>query len=198
MFDEGFQKGYFVKTPRGKTGITSWWQGGNSGIIDVTNPEAAQWWTDRLKKLQSDTGVDSYKFDAGETNWLPDSPSFANDDTQLWPQLYSTKYVETCAQFGGMIETRTAHLNQKQPIFIRMLDKDSRWGYDNGLRSMIPTLLQFGIVGYPFVLPDMIGGNAYSDGLPSKELYVRWMQANIFMPSVQFSLVPWNYDQEVI
>lgn len=96
-----------------------------------------------------------------------------------------------------MIETRTAHLNQKLPIFIRMLDKDSRWGYNNGLKSMIPTLLQFGIVGYPFVLPDMIGGNAYSDGMPSKELYVRWMQVNIFMPAVQFSIVPWKYDAEV-
>jgi len=42
----------------------------------------------------------------------------------------------------------------------------------------------------------MIGGNAYG-GRPSKELYIRWMQANVFMPSVQFSLVPWDYDDEV-
>ena len=51
-----------------------------------------------------------------------------------------------------------------------MLDKHSTWGYDNGLKSMIPTALVMGIVGYPFVLPDMIGGNGYpqeniSDGL---------------------------------
>jgi alpha-glucosidase (family GH31 glycosyl hydrolase) len=77
-----------------------------------------------------------------------------------------------------------------------MLDKDSKWGYDNGLQSLIPTLLHFGIVGYPFVLPDMIGGNAYGDK-PSAELYVRWMQANAFMPSVQFSIVPWDYDSSV-
>lgn len=62
---------------------------------------------------------------------------------------------------------------------------------------MIPTLLHMGIVGYPFVLPDMIGGNAYGDEKPSKEMYVRWMQVNIFMPAVQFSLAPWNYDAEV-
>ena len=37
-------------------------------------------------------------------------------------------------------------------------DKSSTWGYDNGLKSMVTTLLQFGLVGYPFVLPDMIGG----------------------------------------
>ena len=53
-----------------------------------------------------------------------------------------------------------------------------------------------GLLGYPFVLPDMIGGNAY--GLrPGKELFVRWAQANAFMPALQFSILPWNYDEEV-
>jgi alpha-glucosidase (family GH31 glycosyl hydrolase) len=61
-------------------------------------------------------------------------------------------------------------------------------------------------LGYPLVLPDMIGGNGYNitnDPLhestyPEKELFVRWLQANIFMPGMQFSFVPWLYDQEVI
>ena len=48
------------------------------------------------------------------------------------------------------------------PIFTRLMDKDSHWGRDNGLRSLIPSVLFYGIVGYPFVLPDMIGGNAYN------------------------------------
>jgi alpha-glucosidase (family GH31 glycosyl hydrolase) len=74
-----------------------------------------------------------------------------------------------------------------------MLNNDSRWGYDNGLQSLIPTLLHFGVVGYPFLLPDMIGGNAYGDdGFPSAELYVRWIHANAFMPSVQLAIVPWD------
>ena len=33
--------------------------------------------------------------------------------------------------------------------------------------------------------------------LPPRELFVRWMQANVFMPAMQFSFVPWQYDQEV-
>ena len=33
--------------------------------------------------------------------------------------------------------------------------------------------------------------------LPPKELFVRWMRANVFMPAMQFSFVPWQYDQEV-
>lgn len=85
---------------------------------------------------------------------------------------------------------------QDVAIFFRMLDKDSNWGYDNGLKTLVPTLLQFSLEGYPFVLPDMIGGNGYGDH-PDRELFVRWMQANVFMPAMQFSYTPWDYDQEV-
>jgi hypothetical protein len=38
------------------------------------------------------------------------------------------------------------------------------------------------------VLPDMIGGNAN----PSAELLARWTQANTFMPTMQFSYLPWE------
>lgn len=41
------------------------------------------------------------------------------------------------------------------------MDKDSVWDYQNGLKTIIPAALLFGILGYPFVLPDMIGGNGY-------------------------------------
>ena len=53
--------------------------------------------------------------------------------------------------------------------------------------------MQMNMVGYPFVLPDMIGGNGYNDNTPDEEIFVRWLQANVFMPSLQFSYVPWDY-----
>ena len=106
-----------------------------------------------------------------------------------------------------------------------MLDKDTYWGSNNGLATLIPTLLHFGLIGYPFVLPgfikhrdidlfiyskfqiphtlkkmyslDMIGGNGYNTILPDRELFIRWMQANVFMPAMQFSYTPWDYNEEV-
>lgn len=41
------------------------------------------------------------------------------------------------------------------------------------------------------VLPDMIGGNGYTEK-PTPELMVRWTQANTFMPTMQFSYLPWE------
>lgn len=88
-----------------------------------------------------------------------------------------------------------------------MGDKESRWGFDNGLSTLIPTVLTMGILGYPYILPDMIGGNGYvydadnpftATELPGKELYIRWLQVTSYMPAMQFSFVPWQYDEEVV
>jgi myogenesis-regulating glycosidase len=75
-----------------------------------------------------------------------------------------------------------------------MHDKDTRWELNNGLRSVVTTLLQMNIVGYPMVLADMIGGNGYGSDVVTAELFIRWLQASTFMPSLQFSYVPWQFN----
>lgn len=105
--------------------------------------------------------------------------------------------MRTVAAFGDLVEVRSGQNTQDLPIFMRMIDKDSEWTYNNGLPTLVTTLLQLNMVGYPLVLPDMVGGNGYQ-GAPDKELFIRWLQANVFMPSIQFSYVPWDYDAETI
>lgn len=65
-----------------------------------------------------------------------------------------------------------------------------------GLDSILPVALNFSLLGYNFNMPDMIGGNGYSEGRPTKELYIRWMQANLFLLTMQFSYAPWDFDNE--
>ncbi|XP_021967900.1 myogenesis-regulating glycosidase isoform X2 [Folsomia candida] len=199
MFVTALQAEYLVKDGKGKAGISSWWVGDNTGSLDVTNPAALAWWLGRLAQLEVTTGIEGFKFDAGEITYLPYSILLTGNQN-LVPNLYTTKAVEAYAGFGKLVEARVGRLNQGLPMFFRMNDKRSLWGYQVGLKSMIPTALQFGIIGYPFVLPDMIGGNAYDEGWPSKELYIRWMQVNVFMPAVQFSIVPWDdhFDDETV
>ena len=55
---------------------------------------------------------------------------------------------------------RAAWNNQGLPIFVRMMDKDSTWTEEKGIKTLIPTALTFSILGYPYILPDMIGGTA--------------------------------------
>ncbi|XP_013398193.1 myogenesis-regulating glycosidase [Lingula anatina] len=183
--------------------LITWWNK-IAALLDVTNHNATAWFLNKMKNLQTTYGVSSFKFDGGEVNWLPKHylthVLYSNPDsyTKLWAEI-AYKSDTTVRHQEVRVGTRTQHL----PIFVRMMDKDSTWGYDNGLRTVIPDALTFGLLGYPFVLPDMIGGNAYNGSLtglayPSRELFVRWLQVNVFLPSIQFSIPPWLYDDDVI
>ena len=68
-----------------------------------------------------------------------------------------------------------------------MLDKESTF---NGLQSLIPTALTMSLAGYHFILPSIIGGNSLHH--ITEELFIRWLQAYTFLPSMQFSILPWN------
>jgi len=98
------------------------------------------------------------------------------------------------------VQVRGGYRTQQLPVFVRMLDKWSTWGDDNGLRTVIPTALASGILGYLFVLPDMIGGNGVLGGRakPDRELFVRWLELTAFLPAMQFSFLPWKYDAETV
>lgn len=74
----------------GTTLLTHWWNGDKAGIIDFTSAEAAAWWGKRLLDLQQETGIDSFKFDAGESSWLPENYTLQVDE-QFWPNAYSIK-----------------------------------------------------------------------------------------------------------
>ncbi|XP_067941502.1 myogenesis-regulating glycosidase-like [Watersipora subatra] len=196
-FEEGTERGFLVKDrDRDAVGLMKWWQGVGA-VVDFFNSEAQEWYMTRLRNLQS-YGIDSFKFDGGEYIYMP-------ADMQHNPNLLTKRYVQMAAKFGGMTETRAAYRNQDSGIYLRMMDKHSCWGFDNGLKSMIPSALHLSIIGYHFILPDMIGGNAMVNDeelfdkvsiLPEKELYIRWFQLVTFLQSMQISISPWQYDEE--
>lgn len=114
------------------------------------------------------------------------------------PHTITSAYIRTVATFGELVEVRSGFQTQDLPVFVRMIDKDSKWTWNNGLPTLVTTLLQLNMNGYPLVLPDMIGGNGYDNSPPNKEMFIRWLQANVFMPSLQFSFLPWDYDAATI
>ncbi|XP_062540007.1 myogenesis-regulating glycosidase-like [Armigeres subalbatus] len=197
-YSDALRNDYLVANHNGQT-AAQWWNSEPNGSahLDLTKPQVAEWFTNRLKNLQTETGVSSFKFDGGEPSWMPDDPVL-NGPRSKHPFMIADSYLRTVAKFGNLAEVRSARRTQDLPIFVRMNDKFSEWGWHNGLPTLIPTLLMMNMVGYPLVLPDMVGGNGYFNQYPSKEMFIRWLQATVFMPSIQFSFVPWDYDEETV
>ncbi|KAF4527887.1 hypothetical protein B566_EDAN012299 [Ephemera danica] len=197
-FDAWRAAGYFVHDEAGNV-WTQWWNGARAAIVDFTNPNASSWFVNRLLALKAISEMDAFKYDAGETGWLP-YPYILNADYALQPNIYTADYMRALdiPELGPLTEVRVGFETQDLPIFVRMVDKDSLWSIRNGLRSIVTTLLNMNMVGYSTVLPDMIGGNGYLLTSVTPELFVRWLQATTFMPSIQFSYVPWQFQDAQI
>lgn len=141
FYSEALNKGYFVLNHDGNPDV-SWWNSGGSlsaAHIDFTKTEAAEWYAARLRHLQTTSGVDSFKFDAGETSWAPSDPVL-NATYEMHPNALTVSFVNTVVKFGSIIEVRTAHRQQNIPVYVRMLDKDSNWSWNNGLPTLVTTV----------------------------------------------------------
>ncbi|CAG9820285.1 unnamed protein product [Phaedon cochleariae] len=87
--DEGVENGYFVVDSNNKTN-GSWWNSNDAHQIDFTNPQAAEWWSARLRKLQANPSV------------------YRSVPQEAVPNILTSSYIRTCAKFGDLIEVRSA------------------------------------------------------------------------------------------
>ncbi len=91
VFKELKEKGYLLKRPDGSLWQWDKWQPGLA-IYDFTNPEACQWYADKLKGLVA-MGVDCFKTDFGER--IPtDVQWFDGSDPQKMHNHYAFIYNE--------------------------------------------------------------------------------------------------------
>ncbi|XP_020822569.1 myogenesis-regulating glycosidase [Phascolarctos cinereus] len=205
-FGEGVERGLFVREPTGRLpALVRWWNG-IGAVLDFTNPAAREWFQGHLRRLRTQYSISSFKFDAGEVSYLP--RDFSTFRLLADPNLWSRRYTEMALPFFSLAEVRVGYQSQNISCFFRLIDRDSVWGHELGLRSLIPAVLTISMLGYPFILPDLIGGNAVpgntageggrNTGIPERELYVRWLEVAACMPAMQFSIPPWLYDQEVV
>ncbi|XP_028314425.1 myogenesis-regulating glycosidase-like [Gouania willdenowi] len=202
-FGIAVEKELFVREPSGELPALVRWRNGIGGILDFTNPSARDWFSSQLRTLKNRYNVASFKFDAGETSHLP--RQFSTLVPLSDPSTFSHRYTEMAVPFSERAELQVGHQSQNISCFFTIIDRDSVWGHELGLKSIIPTILTISVLGYQFVLPDVIGGNAYpnrteggKDGLPDRELYIRWLELSAFMPVMKFSIPPWAYDDEVV
>lgn len=159
LFDEGKEKGYFLKKPNGDVWQTDDWQPGMA-IVDFTNPEACRWYSEKLKELIK-MGVDCFKTDFGER--IPtDVVYFDGSDPQKMHNYYTYLYnktvyetlQETFGKGNAVVFARSATVgSQKFPV---------HWGGDclASYESMAETLrggLSLSLCGFGFWSHD-IGG----------------------------------------
>jgi len=197
-FSEEYDTGYLVPNAAG-TGpaLLRWWDG-VAGLVDLSNPQAVQKYAGRLQRLVDEYGFDGFKFDGGDARYQPQGED-RNFHLPTTPSGYCDLYQQFIYDyFYDLAESRTAWLAQRFGTISREGGKDSVWDLDNGLAAMIALGLTQSLMGYPYLIPDMIGGRIRTRDadlpLPAATMFLRWVQASVLMPIMQYSWAPWNYD----
>lgn len=189
-FATATQRGYVIRREDEQPYIGQWWEG-SAAFLDVTNPAALDWHLGNLLRLKRETGINGYKFDAGEAMfYMHDNTKRMRHDA---PNLATQRYIQRAAEDFPASDIRSGWRSQSVPMLFRQWDKSTLWGFDNGLASCITGTITLNLLGYPFNVADMIGGNQYWENVADAELMIRWTQAVAPMPIIQFSLAPWRF-----
>ena len=90
-------------------------------------------------------------------------------------------------------EIRNAWRMQQMPVVVRLHDKMHEWG---ALARIVADMIGAGLIGQPFICPDMVGGGdwvAFIPGSPfEQELFIRSAQIHALCPMMQISASPWR------
>ena len=193
-FQEGVTKDYWVREARGQAPGLSKWNRGIATLLDVSNPNATEWLSNRLSVFQQKTDLDYFTFDYGEAKYLP--IDYKTENLLKNPCDYTTNYADLAYRMGNPTVMRSVFQSQGIPAVVQTIPKSPVWDYGNGMKSIIPTVLTLNIVGYPFVMLDM----AYSmtSQLPDTEIFIRWIEIAAFLPAMKIPVPLWKYDNETV
>ena len=194
VFDEAMGKGYFATNPNGDKQFAH-------GLIDLTNPEAVDWYKNKLIKPLLRMGVDVIKVDFGES--APPFFKYAGKDGAEMHNLYSLLYnkviyeatKEELGEENALIWARSAWAgSQKYPV---------HWGGDSGtdfgsMESSLKGCLNASLSGIPFWSSD-IGGFFFEC---NPILYTRWSQWGMFCSHARlhgfYTREPWDYGEKAL
>lgn len=202
LFDEGMEKGYFIKRTNGQVWQWDMWQPGMA-IVDFTNPEAYRWYQDKLEALL-DMGVDCFKTDFGERIPSEDVVYFDGSDPKKMHNYYTYLYNKCVYELlerkrgkgEAVLFARSATAGgQKFPV---------HWGGDcwSDYESMEESLrggLSLLMSGFGFWAHDIGGFESTS----TADVYKRWVAFGLLSSHSRLHgsssyRVPWLYDEEAV
>lgn len=206
VYNEGAEKGYFLKKSNGKLYVGKVWPG-ESVFVDYTKNDAANWWG-KLHGRLLDTGI------AGIWNDMNEPADFESRDGDKWRDVQNfdegqnSKHdkmrnlfalLECKATYEGLqnlrpnerpyIITRSGFAGIQRYATMWTGDCLSSW---SSLALCLPMFANLGLSGESFVGADCGGFSGRSDG----ELLCRWYQVACLTPMLRNHHEAGGYDQE--
>ena len=189
FYAQGEQKGFLVKNQRGGTYVVQT-IGFPTALVDLTNPDARDWFADIIAKQVLGVGASGFMADFGE--YLPmDSVLFkgkAARQHSRWPQLWAQTVRQACTQAGVpdcLSFFRSSYLGSPRNVPLMWAgDQMVNYAREDGMRNAVLGMLAGGVSGAPLWHSD-IGGYtsvnaAVTNFLRPPQLNARWAEMQAF------------------
>ena len=190
LFREGEEKGYFAKRHDGTTYLVDFGEF-YCGAVDLTNPEAFEWFKGIIKKYSIDIGIDGWMADFGE--YLPTddivlhSGKSAMVEHNHWPELWAKCNYEAVSETGNLgkivyFMRAGAAGSQKYCTLLWAGDQSVDFSRHDGLCTVISAALGSGMMGNGLSHSDIGGYTSLFGNVRTKEVFMRWAEMAAFTP----------------
>lgn len=185
----------FLRNEENDVAIVDWWNG-YSAILDLRKEADREYFGEKLNRLMREYGVDGFKFDGGSYDmYRPENIINGTPREDHDPKALNLAWNE----FGSKYEYheyKDTFMGGGKSTIQRLCDRGHRWDED-GINTLLPSAIMQGLMGHPFICPDMIGGGEWSYNIMpgfkvDEELFIRMAQASALFPMMQFSWAPWR------
>ena len=182
------EHGYLVKRPDGSDYLFDFGEF-TCGVVDLTRPEAYEWYKDAIKTNLIGFGLRGWMADFGE--YLPtDAVCCGGDGWALhnrWPALWAKcnrEAVEESGMLGKCVFYMRAGAAETQRYATLMWagDQNVDWSPDDGLPSAITAALTLGMSGFGLNCSDIGGYTTLFHLRRDEELLMRWLEFACFTP----------------
>lgn len=189
---EAAKRGYLTKDAQGKDYHVEFGEF-YAGVIDLTNPEAYDWYKGVIKQNLIALGCGGWMADFGE--YLPTDTFLHNGVSaeimhNAWPALWAKCNYEALEETGKLGEVlffmRAGYTgSQKHSLMMWAGDQNVDWSLDDGLASVVPAALSLAMSGHGLHHSDIGGYTTLFDMKRSKELLLRWCDFSAFTPMMR-------------
>jgi len=196
-FAEAQGRGLLIRDADGEPAWIQFWDG-LGAYLDFTNPDAQAWWREHVTADLLDLGIEATWNDNNEFE-VVDPDALAAMFGAPAPAI-EAKPLQTLLMLRASQQAQRAHAPQRRPFLVSragaagMQRYVQTWSGDNAtawetIRWNIRMGLGLALSGVSNAGHD-IGG--FAGPPPDPELFVRWIEAGVFMP--RFSIHSWNDD----
>ena len=183
LFEEGVSRGFFVRDQQNLVTRLVLWRNQEGAVLDVTNPNAVEWFLSHVIRLVGQLKVHALKL--LHLNIPPDSSYHDLNMTHLdYTRIFHRDLASLTSMNISLVLERASGFIPL-PVYTPVRTMFHGKVGSRCLNTTVPYTLTMGLSGYPLLIAD---ADLMID--PTTAMFMRWLQLAVFFPVLEIPNLP--------